>query len=36
VDKRLDMSEFERIRTEIGEERFLDYVNGNWSDRTGQ
>jgi hypothetical protein len=30
INKRLDMSEVERIRTEIGEHRFLDYVNGNW------
>jgi hypothetical protein len=30
INKRLDMSEVERIRTEIGEDRFLDYVNGYW------
>jgi hypothetical protein len=30
INKRLDMSEVERIRTEIGEDRFLDYANGNW------
>jgi hypothetical protein len=27
INKRLDMSEVERIRTEIGEHRFLDYAN---------
>jgi hypothetical protein len=34
INKRLDMSEVERIRTEIGEDRFLDYVNGYWLDGT--
>ncbi len=33
INKRLDMSEVERIRTEIGEDRFLDYVNGHGSIR---
>jgi hypothetical protein len=34
INKRLDMSEVERIRTEIGEDRFLEYIIGNWSDGT--
>ncbi len=34
INKRLDMSEVERIRTEIGEDSFLEYIIGNWSDRT--